>query len=205
MASRFAQDLKDTYAEISKQYAQSHGDDLEVDLLNQFLKLVPTQSQILDLGAGLGRDSAYFIDKGWNVTLFDLSPELLTLAKQRVPKATAVEGDMTELPFAQRTFGGIWASMSLLHLPKDEIGSVLDKILSILLPHGIFMCKMRSGEGEKIIESNKYGKPMKRFFAFYTESEFVRLIKDHGFTIIDHFLLQQDTPEKTIVVVATKS
>ena len=44
---------------------------------DKFLQLLDPQSSILDFGCGSGRDTKYFLEKGYHVTATDGSAELL--------------------------------------------------------------------------------------------------------------------------------
>jgi 2-polyprenyl-3-methyl-5-hydroxy-6-metoxy-1,4-benzoquinol methylase len=52
------------------------------DLHDKFLSELGPGSTILDAGCGSGRDSKAFVEKGYRVTAFDASEELVRLAKQ---------------------------------------------------------------------------------------------------------------------------
>lgn len=51
------------------------------DLYQKFLKYVPKQGRILDAGCGVGRDSKFFLSKGYEVVAFDGSLEYENLRK----------------------------------------------------------------------------------------------------------------------------
>jgi SAM-dependent methyltransferase len=61
--------------------------------------------RVLDLGCGPGRHAAQLVTTGARVVGFDLSPALLSRARQRLPpEAHLVRGDMRRLPFRDRAF-----------------------------------------------------------------------------------------------------
>ena len=51
---------------------------------DKFLKHLPTNAYILDFGCGSGRDSKYFIEKGYKVKAIDGSTEMCKLASQYI-------------------------------------------------------------------------------------------------------------------------
>jgi SAM-dependent methyltransferase len=59
---------------------------------------------LLDIGCGSGYALRMAAARGATVTGLDLTPELLEIARERVPKATLVTGGMDDLPFADATF-----------------------------------------------------------------------------------------------------
>lgn len=171
MTAQHSKVLSQTYAHIAATYeTRNVPETISPELIRTrefFAETLPQRSNILDLGAGNGRDSEFFSNYGHETTLFDLSSEMLELAKKRVPNGTFIVGDMTDLPFKDSEFNGIWASLSLLHLTKAETKSVLEKIHAILKPNGLFYILLKKGEGEKTVEEDKYGITTQRFFSFY--------------------------------------
>lgn len=184
MPATYASALQQTYATIAQGYENKHRFDVDEQLLSTFQSLLRSQATVLDLGGGSGRDAKWMVDHGLCVTLFDLSAELLIFAKQKVPEASIVQGDMTELPFTDASFDAVWANASLLHLTKQECPAVVKKIYALMRPGGIFFCSVKEGYGETVVSDYKYGSPMQRFFSFYQEKELKTLLTQSGFTVI---------------------
>jgi SAM-dependent methyltransferase len=61
-------------------------------------------TELLDIGCGSGYAAAMACDLGARVTGLDITPELLELARERVPGASFVAGGMDELPFDAGSF-----------------------------------------------------------------------------------------------------
>ena len=63
---------------------------------------------ILDIGAGTGAFSIPLAKKGYKVTHFDISPEMIRLAKENakdLPNISFIEGDASSLPFEDDSYG----------------------------------------------------------------------------------------------------
>lgn len=108
-----------------------------------FLKHLPEHAHILDAGCGVGRDSKYFLERGYSVTAFDASEEMVNFAR----KETGL--DVQLLTFQNMTFDslfdGVWAQATLLHVPYEETPSVFEKIRQSLKPGGIFFGSYKYG------------------------------------------------------------
>lgn len=127
---------------------------------------------ILELGAGPGRDAAYFAEHRFDVVCVDLSEEMVRLCKDKGLDARRM--DMRELAFADGEFDSVYAMNSLLHVPKADIGTVLAEVHRVLKPGGLFFWGVYGGESsEGIWEQDSY--EPKRFFAMYTDEELARL------------------------------
>ena len=89
----------------------------------RFLRLLDANTSILDFGCGSGRDTKYFLEKGYRVTATDGSSELCRLASEftgiKVKEMLFQELD------AMNQYDGIWACSSILHLPKKELLPVI--------------------------------------------------------------------------------
>jgi ubiquinone/menaquinone biosynthesis C-methylase UbiE len=138
--------------------------------------------RVLDLGCGPGRDSLYFQQRGLVPLCFDISRGMLKLCRDK--GLEVMLGDMEKLPFSDNSFDGVWACASLLHVPREKLFGVLEKISKILVPKGIFYISVKEGVGQGYIKSDKYPRT-KRFFAFYTDEEARQIISQTGFTITE--------------------
>lgn len=173
---------KRTYEEIALEFNKIHSKIDEVkemsDLFLQNLK----GRKILDAGCGPGRDAKYFSENGFDVTGIDLVKNFVVMASKNAPLANIVQMDMRHIDLPKSAFDGVWASASLLHIPKFEAKATLKGFASILKSGGLLFVSVKEGAGEELVETSEYpGK--KRFFAFWKESEFKMLLESCGFKI----------------------
>jgi ubiquinone/menaquinone biosynthesis C-methylase UbiE len=87
--------------------------------------LPPTPARILDIGGGPGRYSIWLAEQGYSVTLADLSPEELALAKEKAAEAGVdlegiVEANATQLTqFADSSFDVVLSMGPFYHLVEE--------------------------------------------------------------------------------------
>lgn len=136
-----------------------------------FIKLL-NGKDILDLGCGSGDHALYFSKKGLNVIGIDLSKKMIDLCEQKGLNARVM--DIEDLKFEDNSFDGIWATTSLLHIPKFKIKKVVDKLCHILRERGVLYVCVKEGEGEKFIDD----KEGKRYFAFWKKEELLKVFKE---------------------------
>ena len=91
--------------------------------------------KILDLGCGSGDHSLYFKKRGLDVVSVDLSKEMINLCKEKGLNALVM--DIEDLDFKDKSFDGIWAVTSLLHVQKSKLGKVIKTI---------FLCRYLQSE-----------------------------------------------------------
>jgi len=174
----------DIYNSIADAYAlQSlqHGPNVQ---RTKFCSLVKKGGKILDAGCGGGRDSAYFVEKGFKVIGVDLSEKLLELARLAVPGAKFYAADLRRLSFEKNIFDGIWACASIIHIKHSDMAKVFSGFFQSLKPGGVLYIHAKKGEGEEYIEEPSIpGK--KRFFSLFRERDLMKYCKNAGFTDID--------------------
>jgi SAM-dependent methyltransferase len=88
---------------------------------------------VLDLGCAIGQQAAELDARGARVIGVDASAELLSAARQRVPEAIFLLGDLATLSL-ELTVDAIWASFVPAYFP--ELGPVLEQWRAHLKPGG---------------------------------------------------------------------
>ena len=134
---------------------------------DKFLQLLPESASILDFGCGSGRDTKYFLEKGYQVVATDGSAELCRLASS----FTGIK--VKEMLFQELdeigVYDGIWACSSILHLPKQELLPVIRKMCIALKDNGVIYTSFKY--------SNFEGERNGRYFTDFTEDIFREFIK----------------------------
>ncbi|KAJ6601085.1 S-adenosyl-L-methionine-dependent methyltransferase [Mycena vulgaris] len=115
------------------------------------LKKLPAGADVLELGCGAGVPcTQLLVENGLNVTGNDISAAQIALAREHVPKATLIQGDMFGLDFAPASFDAVLAFYAIFHLPKEEQGLMIEKIRGWLKPGGWLLCNFHYAEGDVI-------------------------------------------------------
>ena len=151
-----------------------------------FEKYIPRTSSILDAGCGSGRDSLYFKSKGHQITAFDNSQEMCSFASGLLGQEV-LRLEFETLDFENR-FDAIWASASLLHISKEQMPDILQKLATALKGKGTVYASFKYGKDEFVKEG--------RFFNAYTEESFTELIENTPFTCEQIVILQDTRPQR---------
>lgn len=115
----------------------------------------------LDLGCGGGRDSAYFSQKGYDVTAVDIIKSGDQQKKLNSQKIKFIKSDIQKLKFKPESFDIIYAHLSLHYFDDKTTTQIFEKLNSILKPRGFLFIKCKSindplyGQGKRI-EDNFY-------------------------------------------------
>ncbi len=100
-------------------------------------------ARVLDIGCGTGLPSVrQLADGGFEVTGIDISPTMLSRARENVPQARFLELDVTELDQLPGGYDAVVAFFSLLNLPRSVIPQALGLIHDALAPDGLFCLAM---------------------------------------------------------------
>ena len=146
---------------------------------DRFLQLLDENASILDFGCGSGRDTRYFMDKGYQVTATDGSAEICRLAS--IFTGIAVKEMLFQELDDINTYGGIWACSSILHLPKNELLLVIRKMCNALKDTGVIYTSFKYGDFEGVRNG--------RYFTDFNEDSFNELIAGiPELTIEDHWI-----------------
>ena len=181
---RYKRTTIDSYDKTAVEYYKLVSEFKLLPEITEFIKIVRKNGKILDLGCGPGHHSKYFSNLGFDVIGIDLSLEMIKIAKRESIKSVFQVMDILDLNFEKDTFNGIWASASLLHVPKSKIKFVLKKLKEILIENGILYISLKQGEGSEIFIDNRYGGVEKHYVYYYPE-EIEKLLKNVGFNIIE--------------------
>ena len=173
------------YNKIAEDYEKVFSKPSEY--IGEFLTLLPKNAKILDVGCGAGRDSGFMFSKGFEVIGIDLSKGMLGLARQRYPKIDFKQQDMRSLNFSPKSFEGIFASCSLIHLPKKDVSSLLRNFHEILKEEGILYLSLQKGKSEEIFINEPFKPEEKLFLNIISFSEIKELLFKNGFSIIKRY------------------
>ena len=181
--------MRNTYNRIAADWHEAHQPDTWwVKGFDVFHSYLFPGALVLDVGCGSGTMASHFIEQGMNVFGIDISDELLAIARREVPKGEFVELDLRDVGSLDRSFDGIFAQASLLHIPKKEVSNIVRALAGRLKPGGFFYAavkEIRAGEpDEEIKVRNDYGYEYKCFFSYFKMDELKTYFRDAGFSIV---------------------
>ena len=149
------------------------------EVQDKFLEKLNPDAYILDFGCGAGRDTKYFLSRGYQVDAVDGSEQLCRIASEytgiKVRQMLFQELDEKE------KYDGIWACASILHLPKKQLREVLENMYAALKSEGWIYASFKYGEFE--------GERNGRYFTDFTTDTFKDFIHDmHGLKIEEQWI-----------------
>lgn len=170
-SGRSDMDYKSTIEYYNSSARDFYNNTVNVELTtiqDYFLAKLKKGDFILDFGCGSGRDTKYFIEKGYQVEAIDGSMELCKLASEYT--GIKVKNMFFQELSEVEKYDGIWACSSILHLPIEELREVMKRMAESLKTKGIIYTSFKYGTFA--------GERNGRFFTDMTEEAFADLMAD---------------------------
>ncbi|MCL2372265.1 MAG: class I SAM-dependent methyltransferase [Defluviitaleaceae bacterium] len=194
------ENLKNFYNKDAKYRELSPKQDWKIRVRDDFCNLLSKKAKqsLLEIGAGTGHDSQYFMEKGLQVVAIDLSPEMVKKCKEK--SIEAYEMDFYDLTPLGRKFDCIWAMNTLLHVPKAELPQVLSQIDSVLEDGGLFYMGVYGGVDSEHEYALKEVSDTPRFFSFYLLEDLLAVLEGHFHIISSQEILMDNDTFQSIIM-----
>ncbi|MFC1406327.1 MULTISPECIES: class I SAM-dependent methyltransferase [Streptacidiphilus] len=183
-------DTRKSYDTVADSYADQVRDLLdqtpyERAALALFADLVRATGggPVADLGCGPGRIAAHLRELGLDTLGIDLSPAMIAVARRDHPDLRFEVGSMTDLDLADASMAGLVAWYSLIHIPDDEISSVLTHFRRVLRPGGPLLLGFHVGDESQLKTQGYGGHPMKVHVHRRRPDRVAAWLNDAGFTV----------------------
>ncbi|MBN2585038.1 class I SAM-dependent methyltransferase [Patescibacteria group bacterium] len=182
------------YNQIATQYAKQFNRPSEH--LGEFLRKLPKGGMVLDVGCGTGRDTGFIHSKGFKVVGFDLSREMLNVAKRDYPAIDFRLEDMRKIKLPAQSADGIVASCSLIHIPKKNVPALLRQFHKLLKPNGVLYIGFQAGRSREMFVDEPFKPGEKLFLNVISLPEITRLLKGTGFKVVKSYSRQPSSNQE---------
>ena len=113
------------------------------ELIRTLVDQVPLsrEMRVLDAGCGTGAVSSEVLlrEPDADITLFDASEDMLSIARGRFGGCVCVRGDIRDLPFPDSSFDAVLCMLSTHYLREYERPAFLEGVKRVLRPGGVFV------------------------------------------------------------------
>jgi SAM-dependent methyltransferase len=107
--------------------------DIEAPLVRRFLDAAPVGVAV-DAACGTGRHTAYLAERGHQVVGVDLSPDMLAVARAKIPTAEFLHGDLTAIPLPDQHADVVVCALALSHVLDLDLA--YRELFRVLKPGG---------------------------------------------------------------------
>ena len=135
---------------------------------DRFLGYLAPGALILDFGGGSGRDSRYFLSKGYKVEACDGSAQMVKIAEKTagIPVKQMLFDELSEV----ERYDGIFACASILHVPFKALPDIFRRLKRAVKRDGIIYVSFKYGDYE--------GERNGRYFTDLTEERLKALLQE---------------------------
>jgi ubiquinone/menaquinone biosynthesis C-methylase UbiE len=175
------------YDTVARAYAARFSNELDDkpfdrDVLDAFARRLAGMGMVVDMGCGPGQIAAFLASRDVEVQGVDLSPQMIEVARELHPGIEFQTGDMRALPFADESLAGLSAMYCIIHIPRDEVTTVLGELRRVLCPGGLLLMSFHVGSRiEHVTEFLEESVSMD--FVFFERDEMEGYLRRAGFEI----------------------
>ena len=148
---------------------------------------VDAGERVLDVGCGNGIPATREMARRHAVVGLDISSEQIRRARENVPAAEFIHGDLASAAFAE-PFAAISAFYVIEHLPREQHASLFASFHGWLRPGGYLLLTIEPED-----EPGKIGDWLSRpmFFSQFDSSTTLLMLEQAGFELVDRAIEDQ--------------
>lgn len=152
-------------------------------IFDKVIDLIPKNGNVLDLGCGNGYPyDYYFCSKGFNLLGVDFCEKHIDEAKKINVSGSYFVGDI-ETYKIDKKYDLIMMLFSLLHLPREQHGEILQNIYNHLNDKGVFILTLRD-EDAGIIKYKDNFCNREMMWSYYDYKTYIDILSKIGFKVI---------------------
>ena len=178
----------------------------EIDAVNDFLtrlvdkfKIGEKTPKIADLGCGLGKHGRYCVAFGFDVTGYDISQEMITLASKLNDQKFAREFyrddnlHMPQMRFLYKAniydfrpdekYDGIISCYTFIHLTRKQAARTMENLKHSLNNGALLFITVYKGHGDRLIEE-AFAPGYYMYYWDYQEDELSNLVSEAGYEVL---------------------
>jgi ubiquinone/menaquinone biosynthesis C-methylase UbiE len=150
---------------------------------------------VLDVGCGPGHRTAYLQGLGLDSFGIDLSPEMISVARQKYPDLRFSVGSMLDLDLPDASVGGVLSSYSIIHLPPSEVPVALAEFYRVLAPGGYVLVAFHVGDIVRHLTQG-YGHSISLDVHWLQPDKVAAQLEETGFTMVARLVRAHELPDK---------
>ncbi|MEC5179421.1 class I SAM-dependent DNA methyltransferase [Arthrobacter sp. CG_A4] len=149
----------------------------------------------VDAGCGSGRMTWLLSSLGLDISGIDLSAGMIAVARRTYPELSFEVAELSDLPYADRQLGGVFAWYSIIHSRPKDLPRIFAEFFRVLAPGGYAMLGFQVGEGRRHL-SRAYGHDVSMEAHLFTPEVITDYLTVAGFDVIAQMTRRPGALEK---------
>jgi SAM-dependent methyltransferase len=141
-------------------------------------------ADVADVGCGTGRLDPFLAARGLSPRGFDLSPEMVRVARREQPGFAYEEADLRALPLADASLAGIMCWYSLMYLAPSDRPAAFAELARVVKPGGYLLTAFKAGDGTLKRGGRTTGLGVEFDIWWLPPQEMERLVNEAGFATV---------------------
>ncbi|PCD65300.1 class I SAM-dependent methyltransferase [Rhizobium phaseoli] len=157
----------------------------EIDV---FVTELGGSGRVLEIGSGGGRDALELEKRGISVRRTDISKGFVELLREKGFEADLLDPLTEDLGDPQRPgmpYDGIWACACLIHVARDDFGTVLGRLAEATRTGGRLHVSVREGDGEDLSTHGSAAAPRRYAETYWREPALRSALTGAGWIVSD--------------------
>ena len=153
--------------------------------IDAFAASLPPGARVIEIGSGPGRDARALEAAGLSVRRTDITPAFVKMLREDGFEADVVDplsGDLSD-PAGPDKYDGVWTSASLLHVRREDLPDVLERLADATRDGGILHLALKEGDGARFSTHGHVGAP--RHFTYWREEPLRAVLEAAGWRVAD--------------------
>ena len=190
----------DSYDACALAYDEKYGDfPLYAAPRREFAELLRDGARILDLGCGPGTVSAYLhgLDRAFVLEGFDLSPQMVALANQKLPNGRFWIQDLRAPIQSPRKYDALVASFCIVHLNEAETEELLGRLHQLCRTSSRLYLSWVDGTGAGL-ETTSFGGEQQFWYCRHDGRRLRSHLEQLSWTVLRDFRVDYPNPDGTV-------
>jgi SAM-dependent methyltransferase len=154
--------------------------------IDAFVALLGGSGRVLEIGSGGGRDAVALEQRGVSVRRTDVAKGFVELLRKNGFEADLLDpltDDLTDPRHPGTPYDGIWACASLIHVARQDFGTVLRRLAEVARSGAPLHVSVREGDGEDVSTHGSTAAPRRYVETYWCEPSLRSALTDAGWAV----------------------
>lgn len=154
--------------------------------IDAFVTALGGSGRVLEIGSGGGRDALALEKRGISVRRTDVSQGFVDLLRENGLEADLLDpltDDLTDPQHPGAPYDGIWACACLIHVAREDFGTVLGRLAEATRTGGQLHASVRDGDGEEVSTHGSAAAPRRYVETYWREPALRSVLAETGWIV----------------------